>query len=373
MRPRILINCSNLHNGGGVAVATSVIDCLSRMDHGGIALSVLLSTPVERNLRDLGTDLDVFERSETRDFHGISALWKGLDRHFEGFDLIFTVFGPAYFVRRNTRHLFGFAQPNIVYPDNPLAAALPLLSRWHTRLKFETQAWFFSRADAFVVELEHVKVGLERRRLFQKKQVTVVYSSVHSVFSQPDKWGALEVPAQPGRLKLGLISRNYPHKNLAILPEVKRRLKTTHGRDVDIYVTFPPEEWDACDEAFRENIVNVGPLSLSQCPTFYSAMDGVVFPSLLECFSAVPIESMMAGRPLFASNLSFIRDVCDVHCQYFDPLDAADIARVIDAYFCQPTPERQQLCDAAHAHVLRYPGPLERASSYLNLMRHALA
>lgn len=373
MKPRILINCSNLHNGGGVAVATSVIDCLSRMDHGGLSLSVLLSTPVERNLRDLGTDLGVFERSETRDFHGIPALWQGLDRHFEGFDLVFTVFGPAYFFRRNTRHLFGFAQPNIVYPNNPVAAAQPAFSRWRTRLKFELQAWFFSRADAIVVELEHVKAGLMKRWLFQNKPVDVVYSSVHSVFSQPDKWAALDLPEQPGRLKLGLISRNYPHKNLAILPEVKRLLKETHGRDVDIYVTFPQEEWEACDTRFRESIVNVGALSLSQCPTFYSAMDGVVFPSLLECFSAVPIETMMVGRPLFASNLSFIRDVCGDHCQYVDPQDAVDIARVIDTYFHKPAPERQRLCDAANAHVRRYPGPQERAASYLNLVRQALA
>ncbi|MBA3056444.1 MAG: glycosyltransferase family 4 protein [Gammaproteobacteria bacterium] len=373
MKPRILINCSNLHNGGGVAVATSVIDCLSRMDHGGLALSVLLSTPVERNLRDLGTDLGAFERSETCDFRGIPALWQGLDQHFEGFDLVFTVFGPAYFARRNTRHLFGFAQPNILYPDNPVAAAQPALSRWRTLLKFELQAWFFSRADAFVVELEHVKAGLMKRRLFQYKPVDVVYSSVHSVFSKPDKWAALDIPAQPGRLKLGLISRNYPHKNLAILPEVKRLLKATHGRDVDIYVTFPPEEWEACDSRFRENIVNVGALSLSQCPTFYEAMDGVVFPSLLECFSAVPIETMMVGRPLFASNLSFIRDVCGDDCQYVEPQDAADIARVIDTYFQRPAKERQALCDAARAHVLRYPGPEERAASYLNLVRQALA
>lgn len=373
MKRRVLINCANLHNGGGVAVATSVIDCLSRMGHEGLSLSVLLSTPVERNLRELGTDLGVFERCATRDFQGVAALWQGLDRHFEGFDLVFTVFGPAYFLRRNTQHLFGFAQPNIVYPNNPVAAAQPVLSRWRTRLKFELQAWFFSRADAFVVELEHVKAGLQKRRLFQNKPVDVVYSSVHSVFSQPDKWAALNLPERPARLKLGLISRNYPHKNLSILPDVKRLLKASHGRDVDIYVTFPPEEWEACDRDFRESIVNVGALSLSQCPTFYSAMDGVVFPSLLECFSAVPIETMMVGRPLFASNLSFIRDVCGDHCQYVDPLDAADIARVIDAYFRRPPQERQQICDAAHAHVRRYPGPQARAASYLKLIRQALA
>ncbi len=370
---RILINCSNLHNGGGVAVATSVVDCLSRMDHDGLAISVLLSTPVMRNLRELGTNLSVFDSCETRDFYGVGALWQGLGFCFVGFDLVFTVFGPAYFARRNTYHLFGFAQPNIVYQNNLLTEGMSLVQRWRTHAKFELQAYFFARADELVVELEHVKAGLLRRKLFQRKPVHLVYSSVHSVFSEPWLWKPLNLSGPPGRLRLGVISCNYPHKNLSILADVKRHLLETHGRKVDMYVTFAPHEWGSCDERFRSSIINVGGLSLSQCPTFYSAMDGVVFPSLLECFSAVPIETMMMGRPLFASNLSFIKEVCGDHCQYFDPLDPTDIARAIDTYFHKPASEQQRLCDAALTHVQRYPGPQERAKQYLKVIQGALA
>jgi glycosyltransferase involved in cell wall biosynthesis len=373
MHKRVLINCSNLFIGGGVAVATSVIDCLSRMDHGELKISLLLSSCVQQNLREIGTDFGAFESSQTRDFQGIQAFWQGADKYFGNFDLVFTVFGPAYFACRNTRHLFGFAQPNILYPDNPVSKAQPTLSRWKTRLKFELQAWFFSRADAIVVELEHVKAGLMKRRLFQSKPVDIVYSAVHTIYLTPDKWTAVNIPRQPGRLKLGLISSNYPHKNLSILPEVKSLLSSIYGRDVDIYVTLTNDEWQACDACFRDSIVNVGTLSLKQCPTFYHAIDGVLFPSLLECFSAVPLEAMVMGRPLFASNFSFVRDVCGNHCQYFDPLDATDIARTIDAYFSSPAQDRQLLLDAAKVHVQRFPGPQERASSYLKLVRQTLA
>ena len=372
MKPRVLINCSNLHAGGGVAVATSLLDCLSRMDHAGLSLSVLLSTPVEKNLLELCSDLDAFDRCETRDYFGISAFWQGLDRYFDGFDLVFTVFGPAYFMRRNTRHLFGFAQPNIVYPVNSLTKRMRLLERWRTRAKFELQAWFFSRGNQLVVELEHVKAGLIKRRLFRSKQVHVVYSAVHSIFGDQARWAPLKIPNQSNRLRLGVISRNYPHKNLKILTEVKKNLLLNYGRDVDIFVTFTSEEWSACDTSFRSSIFNVGGLTLSQCPTFYAAMDGVVFPSLLECFSAVPIETMLMGRPLFASNLPFVVDVCGDHCQYFDPLDAADIAQAIDTYFRLPAYLRQSLCDAARDHVARYPGPQERAAHYLKVIREAL-
>lgn len=354
-------------------MATSVVDCLSRMDHEGLEVSVLLSTPVYRNLRELGTDLTVFDRVETRDFYGLSALWQGLDKYFAGFDLVFTVFGPAYFARRNTRHLFGFAQPNIIYPNNPITSSMGFLQRWRVRAKFEVQAYFFARADELVVELEHVRSGLLRRGLFHRKLVHVVCSTVHSVFNEPKRWAPLDIPIRSGHLRLGVISRNYPHKNLGILADVKKHLLETHGRKVDVYVTFSPEEWESCNDGFRKNIINVGALSLSQCPTFYAAMNAVVFPSLLECFSAVPIETMMVGRPLFASNLSFIRDVCGDNCQYFDPLDPADIARRIDEYFCQPATEQQRLCTAAQTHVQRYLSPQERVREYLKIIRGTLS
>lgn len=368
MKQRVLINCSNLHGGGAVAVASSFIDCLSRLDHQGLSISLLLSKSVERNLLDLGVVFDVFDTCLVRDYYGIRAIWEGLDRHFCGFDLVFTVFGPAYFMHSRTRHVFGFAQPFIVYPDNEIVRNMSFLKRWNTRLKYFIQSWFFSRADRLVVELEHVKSGLAKNALLRHMPVSIVYSSVHSVFNEPSQWTSLEIPTLPDRLRLGVISRNYPHKNLAILAEVKLILERTYKRDVDIYVTFQADEWASCDERFRDCVKNVGHLRLSQCPSFYAAMDAVIFPSLLECFSAVPIEAMMMKRPLFASDLPFIRDVCGDYCQYFDPKDAQSIAKSINDYFCKDVAERQKLCDEAYAHVERYPGPRERAASYLKVM-----
>ena len=366
--PRVLINCSNLHLGGGVAVATSFIDCLSKMEHSGFEISLLLSTSVERNLSELGADLSKFSGKITHNFFGISSLWSGLDKHFDGFDLVFTVFGPAYFVRRNAYHLFGFAQPNIIFPQVTQTLQRSIIDRLCARLKYDLQAWFFSRADAFVVELEHVKEGLMRRRLFHSKPISVVYSSVHTVYTQPDKWAPLNIPTRRGCLKLGVISRNYPHKNLAVLPEVKAVLKENHFQDTEIYVTLPETEWKKCSARFRNSVVNVGELGLSQCPTFYSAMDGVIFPTLLECFSAVPIEAMSIGRPLFASNRTFIKEVCGEHCRYFDPNNPDDIATVIINFFRLPMQKRQDVCQAAKVHASRFPGPEERAGSYLGLI-----
>lgn len=366
---KILINCSNLHGGGGVAVATSFIDCLSRMDHGELAISLLLSSAVHQNLQGLSTDLGAFKSCVIRDYTGLCALWKGLDKCFEGFDLVFTVFGPAYFLRKRTLHLFGFAQPNIIYPNNPISMRMGPMSRLLIRVKYELQSYFFSRADAIVVELEHVRSALSLNRYFRRKPIYVVHNTVHSIFKQPEKWESLFFSEHSSRLKLGVISRNYPHKNLAILADVKKILLDVYNRDVEFYVTFRPDEWEKCDANFRNNIINVGEIRLSQCPMFYAAMDGIVFPSLLECFSAVPIEAMMSRRPLFASNLPFVRDVCENYCMYFDPLQAEDIARVIHQFFSMSSAEQKRFCDAAYHHVQKFADANERARNYLDVIR----
>jgi hypothetical protein len=322
MHKQVLVNCSNLHVGGGVAVASSFIDCLSSLECSGIDIHLLLSSEVSRNLTELGTNVERFSSCIVKDYFGMSALWKGLNLYFRDKHLVFTVFGPAYYSFSSSYHLVGFAQPNIIYPDNPISANIKFFDRIMFRIKYKLQRFFFSRADSIVVELEHVKTGLESIVEFVDIPIFVVYSSVHSIYLERQKWMALKVPQRGAKIKLGIISRNYPHKNLNILTEVKKCLLTKFNLSVDFYVTFQCDEWESCDEAFRREIVNVGGLTMSQCPTFYDAMDGVIFPSLLECFSAVPIETMMVGKPLFASSLSFIQDVCLEYCNYFDPLDS---------------------------------------------------
>lgn len=370
---QVLINCSNLHVGGGVAVATSFVDCLSKLECEDTDIHLLLSSDVNHNLKMLGTDMSSFASCQVRDFFGIKALWQGLSSHFRGMDLVFTVFGPAYFLFSKSYHLVGFAHPLIIYPDNPITARLNIFDRMVFRIKSRIQQFFFARADSIVVELEHVKTGLERTNRFTHKPINVVHSAVHTIFKEPDKWLPLLLPKSQSSLKLGIISRNYPHKNLQILGEVKRHLLEDYKLTVDIYVTFQPEEWAVCDESFKKNITNVGGLNLSQCPTFYSLMDGVIFPSLLECFSAVPIEAMMVKKPLFASDLPFIRDVCDDHCNYFDPMDAADIARSIIEYFKQPENYQAGWINGAYEHVQKYHGPAERAEKYMALIKEMLS
>ena len=368
-KKKVLINASNLHSGGAIAVATSFIKELIHLNPDDLSVSLLISTSVSGNLASLNVDLSSLKKVVIKDYYGISALWSGLCDDLTGYDAVFTIFGPAYTLKNIPNHLVGFAQPNIIYPNNPVLESYTTFVRWKTRLKYRFQELFFSNSTQLVVELEHVKKGIESRGFFSKKPISIVNSAVDSVFNMPLKWERVSFSVNKRSLNLGIISRNYPHKNLRILPDVKHLLYEKYGINATFYVTFLDQEFESCSDGFKKEIVNVGPLKLAQCPSFYNKMDAVVFPSLLECFSAVPIEAMMIKKPLFASDLPFIRDCCHDHANYFEPLNAESIASSIASFFAKSEAERAQFIKDANAFVLTYPGPDKRALSYLEIIR----
>lgn len=284
------------------------------------------------------------------------------------YSTIFTLFGPLYFWHTPFRSIVGFAQAWIIYPDNECYAMLPWVQRIKTRLKFRIQAMFFKRADALVVELEHVKEGLIRELGYPADRIYVVHNCLSSIYHDEAQWQEVILPPSECDLRLGFVGRNYPHKNTAIFPEIAAALLKRHGIDAKFYVTFTDDEWQACAQAFRDVCVNVGPLAVAQCPTFYRSLDGVVFPSLLECFSATPLEAMAMERPLFASDKPFNKDICGVHAHYFDP-SAPDIAADrIASVFGGEGPDSEALRQARD-HAIGFASPRERAIKYLEILQ----
>jgi glycosyltransferase involved in cell wall biosynthesis len=366
----LIVNASNLHVGGGVQVATSVIGELTQMAELPKGLVVWASTEVDSNLRKLGYDLATLPSYDVVNSHGLKMLRSPLARRLNAFDAVFTVFGPLYIWKLSCVNISGFAQPWIIYPDNEISADMDWSARWLSRFKFWLQAVFFRRADQLVVELEHVQTGLLRRGIGSASTITVVHNSLSSLYLCPGSWQTLAVPDTDADIKLGFVGRNYLHKNTRIFPTIIDSLRDDHGIKASIYVTFTEDEWSACDDNFRATVTNVGPLSAAQCPTFYNRMDAVIFPSLLECFSATPLEAMAMERPLFSSDRPFNRDVCQEHAHYFDPLSPESAARAIAQVFLSGGPKPDAL-HAAREHAINFSSPRKRAEQYLALLTQA--
>lgn len=366
--PKFFLYAANLHVGGAVQVAASVIDEISsRPDAEQVAL--LVSTQVDKNLRAAGVELGRFRDYRVADHHGIGMLFRNLRPLIGDADALLVLFGPLYQLRPPVPMVMGFAQPWIVYPDNEIYSALPFVEKCKTRLKYLLQSVFFRQAELLVVELDHVKRGVARAGIASERRIKVVHNCLAALYQQPERWKPAPRIEGSGAFKLGFIGRNYPHKNTRIFPEVRAILRRDFGIEVDMYVTFSPEEWAACTPEFREEVINVGSLTVAQCPSFYQQVDAVLFPSLLECFSATPLEAMAMKRPLFASDRPFNRDVCGDDAFYFDPLDPSSAAAVIAAYIQGRDESGVERVEKACRHVMALPGPATRATRYLDCLR----
>lgn len=338
----LLINASNLRVGGGVAVAASFIADLSQCKVEASSSTVIVSTQVDANLMALGVRTESFHDYQVFDQFGIRALWHGLPVKLRDFDVVFTIFGPRYSFTRPKRSVTGLAQPWIVYPDNDIARGMSWLQRTLIRTKYQIQTWFFSREDIIIVEHEGIKQRLERFKPYRDIRIEVVQSEIGGIFDDPSKWSHVAFDPDPN-YRVGVVSRNYPHKNLECLPEVKRILKSEFDLDVSIWVTFDHEEWSAVRQEFRDSINNIGVLGLAQVPSFMSQMDVIVLPTFLECFSAVPIQARALQVPIVASDRDFIRSTVSDYPMYVDPNDSGSIAKGISVVLSSAKLDRSSM------------------------------
>lgn len=371
-RKLALINASNLHTGGGVQVAISFIYELSLMVNINFSyLHIIASKEVDEGLRRLDTKTDRFGSYEVFNTYGLQALRSPLNNIIKNYDLIFTVFGPNYLRVKAKKEIIGFAQPWIINFDNPISRKLSVFNRTKLWLKFNLQWLFFLRSNHYIVELEHVKEKLHILKKIPNKKISVVYNTVSSLYKDNSKWRSIAINEPENQLLLGTITRDYPHKNLDILPKVAQSLKLNHNLSVHFYTTLNHEEWSRRSSLFKKYVSTVGSLSPEECPSFYQQIDGVIFPSFLECFSATPLEAMAMEKPLFASDRGFVRDICYDYAIYFDPLEADDIALKIANYFQSDKIDKVKLTKAKE-HAFNFSSAKGRAENYLKIINDNL-
>ena len=367
---KILINAANLHNGGGVQVASSFINELPFLLSVAVKeFDILVSSEVDRNIEQ--SVKNFFKNYTVYNIFGIKNYKKNLGI-FDSYALVFTVFGPCYYPVKGI-DIVGFAQPWIIYPRNECYSMLSGLEKLKYKLKFHLQKNFFKKSDVCVVELEHAKQRLVELNIFKSEHIHVVYNTVSNVFFSPENWEKVKIEPS-NKIKIGLISRDYFHKNTNIITKIKDILKNKYNKDIDFYVTFNELEWQSKSLDFQNKIINVGPLKINQCPNFYERMDAIIFPSLLECFSATPLEAMIMKKPLFASDRGFIKDVCLDFAYYFEPTDPESAAVVIHNFIenqCNEELEAKLL--AAKKHAENFSNARQRAVKYVDIIEGCLS
>lgn len=366
IKKKVLINASNLHTGGGVQVAASFIYELSMLgdniDLGNVA--IVCSDAVKRSLPK-STYLGVFSRFDIVNIHGFSKPNKSVQMLFRGFDVCFTVFGPVYFKIDVDKHICGFAQPWIAYPDNQAYKELGLKDKVISKVKYFIQKQYFKHYDELVVEAVHIKDAL--LELGFSNNIEVVSNTVSAVFGSKVSNDELLLEKTKDVPQLGFVGRAYPHKNIEILKDVCVLLKDKYNFSCEFVFTLSDEEMDSCGFSGLNSFNTVGEITLNQCPSFYQKIDALIFPSLLECFSATPIEAMKMGVPVIASDHPFVKDFCQGAAFYFDPVKPESIANAIYTAFSNPELMQDKI-DLGESIVARLPTARNRAEDYIRLI-----
>lgn len=366
----VLIDASNLNTGGGVQVAASLITELADLRREGDPivpsdLTIEISQAVADNCRpEAISDLScrVANRSPFK-----ATRWKPAQVTF---DVTFTVFGPEYGAPRGRRRIVGFADVTSVYPHPKELPSPDVVTRGRRAVRGMVSRKLTSRADHIVVETTALKSRLVTRGVGSAEAITVVPNTYHRIFDRPKDWTPLHIlpPRLPSARRLAYVTRGYPHKNLPFLADVAAHAQARHGMVLDFILTLTAAEWHGLPAELRGVSTNVGPIRIDQVPNVYRAADAAIFPSLLEAFSAMPIEAMRMDLPVLASDRDFVRAVAQDGATYFDPGDSAAAANVICAFLANDERRSVQIL-RGRQRAANLPTARARATAYLQLIQ----
>lgn len=366
-----LLDASNLVAGGGVQVAASVITGLDRCLPEAAQrrpwlwnTHVLVSQEVANNLPPLER-LSAQVASRRWRLRQIPIATQNI------YDAVFTLFGPVYGPRVAHHEIEGCADVTSVNPLSSLDSG-PGASNLKQLIRQRLSRASIRRSDAIVVETEDFARLVAEFANVDPAKVSVVPNSWHPAFDEPPAPEIMKRFASlfhGEEMKLLYVARAYRHKNHEFIGRLADAL-LAHGHRMRVVVTLEREEWESLDSRTRMASVNAGPVTIQEAPALYQLSDGVLFPSLLEASSAVPLEALRAGKPLYASDRGFVRSICGDAAVYFDPEDAHTAAAVLAEAITnkEATQVRQQY---ARTIVESWPTSADRVKAYLDIVdRH---
>ena len=154
----------------------------------------------------------------------------------------------------------------------------------------------------------------------------------------------LRIPADSTvfeRLKIGLkpyflcVGSNSPHKNFGVVLDALSRLK---HKDFEVIIAGGDfsRVFQSPTRIMPENARRVGYLQDAELRALYQNAAGFIFPSLYEGFGLPPLEAMTCGCPVLCSNATSLPEVGGDAVLYFDPLNADELARLMEQLAAEP-------------------------------------
>lgn len=213
-------------------------------------------------------------------------------------------------------------------------------------LPFKAVHWYFKylfgavcrRADHIMADSESTKRDLLHFYHPDPSKISVVPLGVGSEFVRKEK-SALEYLYErysiPRDKKLILYVGNLlPHKNLEKLMEAFSKMPDRGDcRLILVGKAFENYAGNAREKELGiENLtIHTGMVSQEALVDLYNLADLFALPSLYEGFGLPVLEALACGTPVACSNASSLPEVGGSVVDYFDPLDAAGMAKVLES------------------------------------------
>lgn len=133
------------------------------------------------------------------------------------------------------------------------------------------------------------------------------------------------------------VGNAYPHKNLEILLDVAKTLKS-HGEMSWRFVFVGKRDYfysrlqeKAREQGIAAEVHFPGFVPDKELSVLYANAHAYIFPSLYEGFGLPPLEAMLHGTPVLSSNATCLPEILKSHVTYFDPRDKNDIIQAIQS------------------------------------------
>ena len=227
----------------------------------------------------------------------------------------------------------------------PLAYRGPLLTTIHDIMPMALRERSGNRIHEYYVRLMMARLRARRTPVIAVSQFTKAELTrlaglppeqvIHTPLGVDDLWRRIEPRVRPHPkpylLYVGLVK---PHKNLLTLLRAFAQARSDIPHDLVIVGDrnkINTRDTASVDFAERlgERVLFTGFVAHDVLEQYFASADALVFPSLYEGFGLPAAEAMASGCPVIASRAASLPEVCGNAAVYFDPRDAADIARAV--------------------------------------------
>lgn len=369
---KLIINTSNLYGGGGVQVGISFLnECLFFNEneyHVFLCPSIL--NQINIKLFPSNFIFYSFANSPKPTFKGLKVIMnlKNLEKKIKP-DCVFTIFGPSYWTPK-APHLMGFAIPHFIYPNSEFFKIISTKERIKWKLLSIIKGYFLKTNSGYYhVESEVVRLRLSSfincsiNNIFT---ISNTYSNIYNNYKFKEK-KILQSNESMSEFRFVCISAFYIHKNLEILNEVIPLLVNNGFTNIKFVLTISTELFEKkFTDIAKKQIVNIGPITVDECPQLYSECNALFLPTLLECFSVSYLEAMVMNLPIITTNLPFAHEICGESALYFQALSANEAFKQIVCLY-KNTSLQSELVSNGLRQLKKFENSTQRAKKYLDI------